>query len=517
MASPFFVASGIRYDVSVQPADVALQPDRRARALRSAGYRGAVPSVDLQRLRSTITRSPVLSSRFHDPSRLAVADVRPHPARAARAGVAAPIAPRLSPNVVTVLTETVIAEGLRGADREAARRELGAEILDEAREGKVLLRVDSVEKVFPLLELLYAREVVATPNFLRRAAHRERSAPVEGWALDRIGAPAAWRISRGIAGIRVAVLDEGVDTRHPALRAAVVAEQDFIGENGASARPDGDDAHGTACAGIAVSRDRSLPGVAPGCSLVAARIAMGDGADGWVFDDFRTADAIDWCVCQGADVLSNSWGGGAPSDAIARALARARTQGRNGKGAVVAIAAGNAEAPIDFPGNLRDFVTVGASNQRDERKTRRSSDGEDWWGSAYGPTLVLLAPGVAIGSTDIAGARGYEPGDFTATFNGTSAATPFVAGAAALMLSVNPDLDAAQVRAILARTARPLAGQEGWTQELGHGRLDVEAAVLAARRGGAAAEAPRARPRARAGASRRARARPQVATPRAPS
>jgi subtilisin family serine protease len=223
------------------------------------------------------------------------------------------------------------------------------------------------------------------------------------------------------------VLDEGVDTKHPALKPAVVAERDFIG-NKSTAMPDGDDAHGTACAGIVLSRSATFPGVAPRCSLIAVRIAMGDGADGWVFDDFATADAIDWSWRQGADVLSNSWGGGIPSDAISRAFARARTQGRNGRGSVVVIAAGNSQTPIDFPGNLPGYVTVGASNHKDQRKTKTSDDGETWWGSNYGETMRLLAPGVFIWTTDISGAAGYDPADFTKTFNGTSSSTPHVAG-----------------------------------------------------------------------------------------
>jgi len=147
---------------------------------------------------------------------------------------------------------------------------------------------------------------------------------------------------------------------------------------------------------------------------------------------------------------------------------------------VVCIAAGNDQRPVHFPGSLPGYVTVGASNQADERKTRKSSDGEPW-GSCYGPTLWLLAPGVSIHTTDITGAAGYEDGDYTETFNGTSAATPHVAGAAALMLSTNPGLSGSDVRALLASTAAPIGGQAGPTDELGHGRLDVGAAVAAAR------------------------------------
>lgn len=474
-------------------------------ASRAVSRRPRHERFDPDSVTRLVRLSPVLQQRVSDPERLAlavptVASAGPRRAKGpSRAVTAWPGGPQ------TIVTETVIAEGLRQADLSAAQA-YGARLVEEGLDGKCLLKVDSVDRVFPLVELLRAREVGSvTPNFLRRFVKPALSAPTKPWALAKIGVPAAWKVTKGRRDVSVAILDEGVDTHHPALRAAVVAERDFIGGNSSSAMPDGNDAHGTACAGIAVSRNPAHSGVAPGCSLIAARIAMDDGSGGWVFDDFATADAIDWAWRSGAAVLSNSWGGGAPSDAISRAFGRARTQGRSGKGSVVVIAAGNEQAPIDFPGDLSGYVTVGASNPKDERKTRSSSDGETWWGSNYGPTLHLLAPGVFIWTTDISGGAGYEPGDFTQTFNGTSAATPHVAGAAALMISANPNLGAATVRNMLRETARKLKGQTGWTRELGWGRLDVGAAVALAKSTASPARARGARKRAGTPVRRRRR------------
>ena len=391
------------------------------------------------------------------------------------------VAPASSSGAMTILTPTVIVEGVRSADMKAARN-AGARILHEGLDGKALLAVDGIDKMSGLIALLMKRQVGAvSPNFLRRFDRTPLSTTPKAWAHPKIHVAKAWAITKGSPEVRVAVLDEGVDTAHPALKAAVVGQHDFIGDKGDSAAPDGNDAHGTSCAGIILSRGKTAVGVAPKCSLLAARIAMDDGSGHWVFDDYATADAIDWAWRAGAAVLSNSWGGGAPSDAISRAFGRARTQGRGGKGSVVCIAAGNGQVPIDFPGNLPGCVTVGASTPDDERKTRASSDGETWWGSNYGPTMWLLAPGVFIRTTDIAGPAGYDPGDYTAKFNGTSSATPHVAAAAALMLSANPNLSASDVRTLLSTTAKRLAGQAGWTGELGYGRLDVGAAVAAAK------------------------------------
>jgi len=440
----------------------------------------AAAPTDVGSIAQAISASPVLRSRFVDPSRLAVVQgaVAARPSFGARAGGLQPIS---TYDALTLVSQTVIAEGLRQADLAAAKG-YGAAVVEEGLDGKILLRVESVDQVFGLVDLLLKREVGSvSPNFLRRIVPVRLSAPAAAWSHARIGVAAAWAITRGSANVKIAVLDEGVDTTHPSIRPAVVAERDFIGGNGSSAMPDGNDAHGTACAGIVLSRDKKFPGIAPRCSLIAARIAMDDGHGNWIFDDFSTAEAIDWSWRQGAAVLSNSWGGGAPSDAISRAFARARTQGRKGLGAVVVIAAGNAQAPIDFPGDLPGYVTVGASTPADERKTRSSSDGETWWGSNFGPTMHLLAPGVFISTTDIVGAAGYDAGDFTKTFNGTSSATPAVAGAAALMLSANPALSASTVRNLLAKTASKLKKQKTWTPELGWGRLDVAKAVAAAK------------------------------------
>ncbi len=487
----FFFASGQRFNVRLTPLSAVAAPALAAvgaaagaRGVRATAARAA--AVDPVKLAGAVSSSPVLASRISDPSRLAVVQISGARAAGAATGTSRGAAAPPLGTAITLATETIIAEGCRQADLAAARN-AGATLVEEGLDGKVLLRVDSVERVFAVVELLLAREVGSVaPNFIRRIGRPARSAAEQEWAHKKIGVPQAWEVTKGKATIQVAVLDEGVDTGHPALKPAVVAQRDFIGGNAASAMPDGDDAHGTACAGIVLSRAAAFPGIAPRCSLIAVRIAKGDGAGGWMFDDFATADAIDWSWRQGADVLSSSWGGGAPSDAISRAFGRARTQGRNGRGTLVVIAATNDQGPISFPGNLPGYITVGASTPNDERKTKTSSDGESWWGSNFGPSLSLLAPGVFIWTTDIAGARGYETGDFTKTFNGSSAATPHAAGAIALMLSANPALSAPTVRNLLTQTAKRLQGQTGWTPELGWGRLDVAKAVAAA----AAAAAP---------------------------
>jgi subtilisin family serine protease len=399
-------------------------------------------------------------------------------------------------------TETVVIDGGRRAEIRWLERTYGMELVDEGLHGKVLMRSpqngdDGIVTAIRAARALFQRGKVkaAHPNFLRVI---QRPAPgarrrIRQWNLDNSGNPglvgadvhalAAWTITQGRRDVRVAILDEGVDTLHSYLRSAAVAERDFV-DGRAHARPDGDDAHGTACAGIVVARSRRVMGLAPDCSLVAARIAKSNASGYWIFDDFATADAIDWCWDDAeADVLSNSWGGGPPVDVIINAFERARTRGRKGRGSLIAIAAGNSQAPVDFPGNLPKMMTVGASNQWDQRKTRGSRDGEGWWGSNYGRSLDVLAPGVRITTTDIRGSRGYSPTLVTNEFNGTSAATPHVAAVAALMFSVNPTLTADRAREIINETTDPLNASGRWDRFVGHGRLNAYAALRQARRG----------------------------------
>jgi thermitase len=145
-------------------------------------------------------------------------------------------------------------------------------------------------------------------------------------------------------------------------------------------------------------------------------------------------------------------------------------------------AAGNEDGPVCFPGTLDTVLTVRASNQWDERKSPKTRDGERTWGSNYGPELDVVAPGVAIPTTDINGARGYAQNNFTGTFNGTSSATPHVAAVAALILSLRTDLKEAQVREAITVSADVINATGAWDKFTGHGRLNAFAALRLAPR-----------------------------------
>jgi subtilisin family serine protease len=306
---------------------------------------------------------------------------------------------------------------------------------------------------------------------------------VQQWGLNNTGgvgvadadidAPEAWDHERGTDQVTIAILDEGVDTQHPDLQNKIVTPYDATdGDNDQT--PNSWDGHGTACAGIAAAitaNGLGVAGVAWDVRILPVRIASSacNGCN-WTTSAAIIEDGLRTAVDRGAHVLSNSWGGGLPSNAITAGIDYAITHDR-----VVVFAAGNDAGPVSYPGTLsssRTIITVSATNEWDEFKTTTSQDGENWWGSNFGPEINIAAPGVHIYTTDIHGTDGYVNGDYVPNFNGTSSATPFVAGAAALLLSQDPALTPAQIRDRLQNAADDL-GAAGFDNQFGHGRLNL--------------------------------------------
>jgi thermitase len=416
-----------------------------------------------------------------------------------------------------VATDRVIVGLDDPAKKDAILQKYGLKILS-TRDDKVVGQIPDGSDVFSVVAALDKEAGVrfAEPDFVTIGRHiPKRVAPnvqpllndplVQGqYAMTITQAVDAWKVAQGDPSIRIAILDEGVDTRHPDLADAVVGTFDAA-DNDSFQEPNPWDGHGTACAGLAAAignNNLGISGSGAGCSIMGARIAFSQFSGGpWITSNDQIARAISWSWKNGAAVLSNSWGGGAPSNDIAEEFERARRQGRGGLGCVVVIAAGNDFGPVTFPGNLPNVVTVAASNEYDEPKTPTSKDGESWWGTNFGPEIDIGAPGVHNFTTDITGAAGYATGDYDPKFNGTSSATPIVAGACGLILSANPNLSESQVRDILKNSADkvgPIPYAAGRNDYFGHGRLNVLKAVQAAL-GPHLAQAPAAA--ARAGAN----------------
>ena len=330
-----------------------------------------------------------------------------------------------------------------------------------------------------------------------------------------INAPEAWGLATG-NGVKIAVVDEGIDLSHPDLFANLLTGYDatdgqYGGINGGCK---GNDAHGTACAGIvaAINNDIGITGIAYNSNIIPIRIAYGNNG-GWITYDTWIADGLNKAQEEfKADVISNSWGGGSNSEIINSAIQNAVTNGRNGKGCIVVFASGNYNGSIIYPANSNpDILTVGAISLCGERKSPLSCDGE-MWGSNYGKQLDIVAPGVLIPTTDIQGSFGYNPNnhihvnlggnkvnsdytnrDYTIWFNGTSSACPHVSGVAALVLSANPNLTGQEVRDIIEKTAQKVRpdlysynsdqshSNGTWNNEMGYGLVDAYAAVRMAK------------------------------------
>ncbi|MFA7082440.1 MAG: S8 family serine peptidase [Bacteroidales bacterium] len=326
----------------------------------------------------------------------------------------------------------------------------------------------------------------------------------------------ARQITKGNSDIIVAVLDGGVEFGHPDLTNMYPISYDAESDDSPSRIYD---AHGTACAGIiGANADNSIgiDGIAPNCPImsISCKINMNLTSPGGVG---KLINAYGFAIDNNVSVINNSWGfytASAANQSLNYAINNALTEGRNGKGAVLVFASGNNNYSIvDYPSSLSGVITVGAISPCGERKSFTSCDTETTWGSNYGQGLDIVAPGVLISTTDRQGEIGYNSefdynnitegtlisydytdNDYTVYFGGTSAACPHVAGVAALMLSVNPNLTSQEVKDIIESTAQKIRGiQEPdglydyanspnrpngtWNEEMGYGLVDAYAAV----------------------------------------
>jgi subtilisin family serine protease len=299
------------------------------------------------------------------------------------------------------------------------------------------------------------------------------------WNMARIAAggtgQSAWNMQRGDPDIVVCILDEGCQLDHPDLLFA--ADGINLGTMMPTGAPTGN--HGTPCAGIAaatIHNSTGVAGVAGGCSILPVAFSA------WT--DVEVAAGIRFAAENGARVISMSFGW----DPWNPAIIDPAIQDAFDSNVVMCVATHNYNTAdgITYPATNALVMACGASDQDDDRKSPASPDGEPW-GSNYGPQMSVVAPGVLCPSTDRLGASGYSSGDYVPDFNGTSAATPHVAGLAALLLSCDASLSNVDVRDIIEQTANKVgsvayANTPGypngtWNEEMGYGRINARSAV----------------------------------------
>jgi subtilisin family serine protease len=266
----------------------------------------------------------------------------------------------------------------------------------------------------------------------------------------------AWATQSGSPDVIVAVIDSGIDGRHPEFAGQLLPGWDLTGkEPVAGGNVDGY-GHGTHVAGVIGAKSNNgigIAGVAPGCKLLPVRI----------FDEFGhstagiSAAAIIWAVDHGARVINCSWGSSMQSEGDTAALKYAADHD-----VVVVAAVGNSGMnEPNWPGADDGVIGVAATTDIDT------------WGSfsTWGDWVDVAAPGEGILSTfPVAKGNGYR------IMRGTSMAAPFVTGAAALVRSQFPSMTRTQVRERLEQTAKDVI-QPGKDPYAGFGRVDMAKAV----------------------------------------
>lgn len=294
-------------------------------------------------------------------------------------------------------------------------------------------------------------------------------------STHQIGADRAWQAGFDGTGVKIAVLDTGVDKTHEDLRSQVVGEKNF------SDSPDTVDrvGHGTHVASIAAGTGAAsggaLKGVAPGAKVISGKVLddRGYGTDSAVIA------GMEWAVAEGAHVVNLSLGSrDFPGvDPVEAAVDRLSAQ----SGVLFAIAAGNdgaaGESTVGSPGSADAALTVGAVDDKDVL-AEFSSRGPRVGDGAVKPDLT--APGVGITAAAAPGSMldtapgAQHPAPGYLQLNGTSMATPHVAGAAALLKQKNPGWTGTELKAAL--TASTKDGAAG-VQQQGTGRVQVDKAL----------------------------------------
>lgn len=268
--------------------------------------------------------------------------------------------------------------------------------------------------------------------------------------VAQIKAPAAWDCTRG-KGIKVAVLDTGIDYNHPDLKANYKFGISFVPDE---STPMDYNSHGTHCSGTiaAALNGAGVVGVAPAAYLYAVKVLSRTGSGNWSW----LIAGIDWCINKkGLKLMSMSMGGaGAPS--ALEAMCNAAWS----KGALLIAAAGNNGGAVIEPARYASVVAVSAIDSANAIAPF----------SSRGPEVELCAPGVNVLSTVPGGGYGIK--------SGTSMACPHVTGSAALAWGSHRFTNNVTIRRLLAWTADNL-GVPGRDNLYGYGRVDAEQAAFA--------------------------------------
>jgi thermitase len=284
----------------------------------------------------------------------------------------------------------------------------------------------------------------------------------ELYGMDRIDAPEGWDAAGlgafpASGGVKIGIVDTGIDQAHPDLSGQTVAcakSQGLLPIMSGSIQVGScadDNDHGSHVAGTIAAKANNgigVAGVVFNADLVICKALGGPLGTGSTAD---VANCINWVASQGARVISMSLGGGA-STTLQQAVASAWN---NGNGAVIVAAAGNdGDATLNYPAAYAEVVSVAATDSSDARASFSNANAD----------VEIAAPGVNVLSTVRGG--GY------ATLSGTSMATPHVSAVAGVLRQLFPSDSAAAIRSRLDAAVNDL-GPAGRDASFGFGRLNL--------------------------------------------
>jgi thermitase len=383
---------------------------------------------------------------------------------------------RFNPGVTRARAEAILAEhnagrildrdwaGMKGAYRVRSALRDGVAVLDTANR---LAQRAEVRWAEP--DMMFTGTSALTPND-----------PLFGdcWGLHNVGqlggtpdadmdAPEAWDVTTGDPSIKVLIIDTGIEQTHPDINQ--VAGMDFTGEGGGGGPNNECDNHGTAvggCVSAIINNNLGTVGVAPGTKVASARPFVSNipCSGGWSADFAWTVDALAWGESIGARVTNNSNFYGAEPASVTDKYEETRDGGMVHFGS-----AGNFSSPNStYPASLPTVNSIAALHRSGNRAGF----------SNFGADIFVSAPGQEVMSTDRTGSDGYYTVDY-GFVDGTSFASPYTAGVAALVLSINPARPPAAVESILASTAVDL-GFPGFDTDFGWGFVNAHNAVQAA-------------------------------------
>jgi subtilisin len=277
------------------------------------------------------------------------------------------------------------------------------------------------------------------------------------WSLTAFGIPELWQHATG-KGIKVAVLDTGCAMLHPDLKEQICAHKDFTKS---PVGPGDSNGHGTHCCGVIAAKKNGvgIVGVAPDACLIVGKVLSDSGGG----STKNIVAGIKWAVSQKADIISMSFGSPSSCPDIEAALKYAASKG------VILIAAAGNEGPdpetVGYPARYETVLSVAAvdSNNRIAKFSSR------------GPQVDVAAPGVDILSA-------YPPKNY-AKLSGTSMATPFVAGVAALALEYDRKKKSRSLKSSrdfieAVKASATDAGTNGFDNDYGWGLLNPKRLVL---------------------------------------